>query len=285
MLNVSIVLYYPVLQQLYHLLDTLLQVKCIKRIYLIDNSPERQTSIPDKYTNIEYIFTGKNLGYGAGHNIALRKTITDNVSYHLVVNSDISFPPDILPQMIQYMEKHPDTGQMMPKVIYPNGEIQHLCKLLPTPLDLFGRRFLPTRWMRHRTERFELHASGYNRIMNVPYLSGCFMLLRTETLKHTGLFDERFFMYPEDIDLTRRIHQEYKTLFFPEITIVHDHAKASYHSMRMLWIHIVNICRYFNKWGWFKDRERCEVNKTTWSAICISNSRHTSPEATHLPNA
>lgn len=285
MLNVSVVLYRPVVPQLQLLLDTLQQAEYVRKTYLIDNSPEKYALPLPVSEKVEYIFTGKNLGYGAGHNIALRKSIENGVPYHLVVNSDIAFQPDILSTLLQYMDEHPDTGQLMPKVVYPNGETQYLCKLLPTPLDLFGRRFLPTRWIHRRTERFELRASGYNRIMNVPYLSGCFMLLRTEALQRVGLFDERFFMYPEDIDLTRRIHRQYKTLFYPGITIVHDHAQASYRNLRMLAVHIVNICRYFNKWGWFTDRERNEVNKTTWSAVCTPDSLHTPTEAMHLPNA
>ncbi|MCM1034233.1 MAG: glycosyltransferase [Paludibacter sp.] len=267
MLNVSVVLYHPSLLQLYNLLDILQQSECVKYIYLIDNSPERTIRIPDRYKRTKYIFNGKNLGYGAGHNIALRKTIAHNIPYHLVVNSDISFSPDILLQMLYYMDQHPDVGQMMPKVLYPNGQIQYLCKLLPTPLDLFGRRFLPRKLMQRRNYKFELRASGYNHIINAPYLSGCFMLLRTATLERIGLFDERFFMYPEDIDLTRRIHREYHTLFYPEATIIHDHAQASYRNLRMLWIHIVNLCRYFNKWGWFIDSERRQTNHLTMLAI------------------
>ena len=82
------------------------------------------------------------------------------------------------------------------------------------------------------------------------------MLLRTEALLKSGLFDERFFMYPEDIDLTRRIHRDFLTLYYPSETIVHAHRQASYHSLRMLWIHATNMIRYFNKWGWLFDSER-----------------------------
>ena len=99
--------------------------------------------------------------------------------------------------------------------------------------------------------------------MNIPYLSGCFMLLRTKAVQEARLFDERFFMYPEDIDLTRRIHQNYLTVFFPHVTIIHNHERGSYKSLKMLWIHIINMCRYFNKWGWFFDKERTLVNQIT----------------------
>jgi GT2 family glycosyltransferase len=106
-----------------------------------------------------------------------------------------------------------------------------------------------------------MRASGYNKIMNVPYLSGCFMFLRTEALKDVGLFDERFFMYPEDIDLTRRIHGKFRTVFFPEVSIIHHHAQSSYLNFRMLLIHIENMIKYFNKWGWIFDKERKKINR------------------------
>jgi len=108
--------------------------------------------------------------------------------------------------------------------------------------------------------RYELRHLDHSRPINAPYLSGCFMLLRTEALTKAGLFDERFFMYPEDIDLTRRIHRDYLTLYYPSETIVHAHRQASYHSLKMLWIHVTNMCRYFNKWGWLCDREREQYN-------------------------
>jgi GT2 family glycosyltransferase len=148
----------------------------------------------------------------------------------------------------------------MPKVLYPDGKIQYLCKLLPTPFDLIFRRFLPAKWTESRMEKFEMRKTGYNKLMQVPYLSGCFMFLRTEALKEIGLFDERFFMYPEDIDLTRRIHRKYQTVFYPDVSIVHHHAQSSYLNLKMLRIHITNMILYFNKWGWVFDKERRKIN-------------------------
>ena len=96
--------------------------------------------------------------------------------------------------------------------------------------------------------------------MNVPYLTGCFMFLRLSALEQVGLFDERYFMYPEDIDLTRRLHTRFLTLYYPYATVIHDHERASYKNLKMLMIHIVNLCRYFNKWGWIFDAERDRFN-------------------------
>lgn len=89
------------------------------------------------------------------------------------------------------------------------------------------------------------------------------MLFRMSALKQVGLFDERFFMYAEDIDITRRMHARFRTVYYPGATIVHDHARASYRSGRALRTHIVNMIRYFNKWGWIGDRERDQFNRET----------------------
>lgn len=221
-------------------------------------------------SRVEYVFMGENAGYGKAHNVALRESVYDKVPYHLVLNADISLNAEEIDSLCRFMDAQPSVGQLMPKVVYPNGETQYLCKLLPTPIDVFGRRFLPKRIIARRNARYELRASGYNRPMNVPYLSGCFMLLRTEAALKAGLFDERYFMYPEDIDLTRRIHRDYLTLYYPDVQIVHNHKKGSYHSMRLLWIHIVNMCKYFNKWGWWYDPERRAFNRQLLDELGIN---------------
>ena len=75
------------------------------------------------------------------------------------------------------------------------------------------------------------------------------------------MFDPRFFMYPEDIDLTRRMHRLGHTVYWPHATIVHAHRAESKRSARMRRIHIVNMMRYFRKWGFFFDSERRHVNR------------------------
>ena len=262
MLNVSIVLYRPDWEQVSALTHALLQSQRVNRVYWIDNSSQAAEQLPLQSERIQYQHNSINLGYGAAHNIAIRESIYDNIPFHLVINPDIILDAKELDRMLDFVSQNPLVGSLMPKVTYPNGQLQYLCKLLPTPLDVFGRRFLPASWIAQRNHQYEMRASGYDKIMNIPYLSGCFMLLRTEAVKQARLFDERFFMYPEDMDLTRRIHRNYLTVYFPHATIIHNHEKASYKSLKMLWIHMINMCRYFNKWGWFRDKERQLFNDT-----------------------
>lgn len=241
-------------------LETSLTVK----LYLIDNSPtdDLRYRLGDLIgdARIVYIFNNKNIGYGAAHNIAIRESI-DSTQYHLVLNPDVSFKQGVLEELINYLDKNEDVGLVIPKVFYPDGRLQYVCKLLPAPIDLISRRFLPGIFFKRRIERFEMRQMQFNEEFEAPYIHGCFMFLRTEALQKVGLFDERFFLYPEDIDLTRRIHKEYKTMFYPKVSIVHEHQKGSYKNIKLLYIHILNMVRYFNKWGWIFDKERKKINK------------------------
>ena len=68
--------------------------------------------------------------------------------------------------------------------------------------------------------------TSYDEVMEVPFLSGCFMFLRSEALRKVGLFDERMFMYVEDTDLTRRMGQHFKTLYYPNAYVYHQYARG-----------------------------------------------------------
>ncbi len=209
----------------------------------------------------------ENNGYGGGHNVALKEARKLGAKYHLVVNPDVWFGPEVLPKLLEYMEEHDNVGQMMPKVLFPNGQIQRLAKMLPTPFDMIGRLCLPQFIIKRRNTLFELQQSGFTKILNVPYLSGCFMFFRMSALDDVGLFDENFFMYAEDIDMTRRMHQKYETLYYPCASIYHTFSRGSRKSLRLLRIHIVNIIMYFNKWGWINDKERHQMNNELKSQI------------------
>lgn len=258
----SIVLYNNKKEQVIRAINSFLNTDLEVKLFLIDNSPrDLLRELKNLDSRIEYIYNNANLGYGKAHNIALRKSIEDNVPYHLVLNPDVYFERGILEKLYEFMEENKDVGLVMPKVLYPSGEIQYLCKLIPTPMDLILRRFIPIKsWKEKRNYIYELRFTGYNNIMNVPYLSGCFMFLRVSVLKEIGLFDERYFMYLEDTDLSRRIHRKCKTIYYPYVHIIHEYDKGSYKNVKLLIYHIKSAIKYFNKWGWLFDKEREEVN-------------------------
>lgn len=275
-LTASVVLFNTPRSQIELLFKSVFDAKCVETFYIIDNSPNDKWRVMEtEYANIadnagtkiRYIHN-QNLGYGASHNLAMQEAIEDGSVYHVVLNPDIYFEENVLSSLINFMNKNSDTAYVLPRVEYPNGELQYLCKLLPTPVDLIFRRFLPKGWGKNRDDRYCLKSSGYNKVMNPPCLSGCFMFMRLSILQENNIFfDDGYFMYCEDFDLIRRLHRVAKTLYFPDVTIVHDHARESYKSKKMLWAHIRSAVRYFNKWGWFYDRERRKMNKRVLGEI------------------
>ncbi|MCM1152454.1 MAG: glycosyltransferase family 2 protein [Muribaculum sp.] len=234
----------------------------VSEVAVVDNSPTDALSAFCRESGVAYTHRPDNPGYGAAHNIELRRSLESRgVDYHLVINSDVWFGGDVIPRIIRHMDCNPDIGQLIPRTVYPDGTPQPVVRMLPTPLDVFVRRFLPKGLAARRNYRYLLEFWDHSEEADIPYHQGSFMFLRTEALRKVGLFDERYFMYPEDIDLTRRMHREYRTVFWPGATIVHAHRAASYHSWRMTRIHAVNLARYFCKWGWFWDAERRRFNR------------------------
>jgi GT2 family glycosyltransferase len=261
----SIVLYKNDKLQLSEAINSFLNTGINVRLILVDNSPTDDLSDLINDNRVDYVFNPANPGFGAAHNVALKKSLLIGAKYHLVLNPDVHFSKGILEDAFLYMEKHLCIGNLMPMVLYPDESTQFLCKLLPTPYDWIGRRFNPfQKLLDNRNQKFELRFTGYNQIMEVPYLSGCFMFLRLEAIKKIGFFDENIFMYGEDTDLCRRLNiSGYKTIFYPEVNVTHQFAKGSHKSWRLTWIGIKSAIYYFNKWGWFIDRQRDEINKET----------------------
>lgn len=263
-ISCSIVTFHNPLKEIIKLLNCLISSH-VTKIFIVDNSlNDSLREIQNLSTKIEYIHNKTNLGYGAGHNIALRKSLTSGFKYHIIINPDVSFNPKTIETLENYMNTNQQAGLVMPKILYPNGEIQYLCKLLPTPADLIIRRFIPIKsFQKKMNYKYELRFTNYNSEMEVPCLSGCFMFIRCETLYKSGIFDERYFMYAEDFDLCRRIGKLSKTIFYPKAQVYHSYEKGSYKNKKLLKYHICSIVKYFNKWGWFFDSYRRKENKRT----------------------
>ena len=239
------------------------------KLWISDNSEEDSLrSFINNFSDdrIEYIFNNSNNGFGSGHNVVLKKLMDNNfkekAEFHIILNADITFEENTIEKMVDYMRKNPEIGQIGPKIYESSGEVNKSCRLLPTPLNLIFRRFFPIKSIVDKMDyNYEMRWCDYNSIMEVPILSGCLMFIRTDILKNVGMFDTRYFMYMEDYDLCRRIGQKYKVIFYPEVKIIHKHGKASYKTRKMMMAHINSAIKYFNKWGWFFDKERKTRNK------------------------
>lgn len=281
-LVISIVVFNQKLQELSPLLQDLMNVQKIKtHVVIIDNSPlpQNTSSISAEALDFEYIFSGQNLGYGKAHNIAIQKYLTQS-RYHLVLNPDIRIIPGTIEALLKEMNQKPNIGLSIPPTTYEDGSIQSLVRLLPTPMDLLVRLLpFPQSLKKKINDRYELKTADYQKSLVAPYLSGCFMLLRTSILKELiqeistssgfsqldtplkGPFDDRFFMYFEDVDLSRRVFKRSACQYIPVGKIVHGYQKGSRKSVPLLLAHIKSAIQYFSKWGWVFDLERTQINK------------------------
>lgn len=236
------------------------------RLVIVDNSVPPMDLSAWAHPRITTITAGRNLGFGAGHNLAVAEVGESDL--HLLLNPDVRFGPEVLPTLVEWMRAHPDTGAVMPRVNYPDGRLQRLCRLLPTPMDLFGRRFLPHgRWRERLNARYELWSLPQDTARDVPILSGCFLLVRTALFRRLGGFDARYFMYMEDYDLVRRIGDSARTVYLPLVSVVHDYGQGSYQSGPLLRHHLRSAWRYFNKWGWWFDGTRRRRNQAVLSSL------------------
>ena len=124
--------------------------------------------------------------------MAIENSIVEKIPYHLVINPDVYFSAGVLSELKKFCDADKKIGLITPKVLYPDGCIQHNCRLIPSFFDLFIRRFLPKNWFSNYRIKNEFRFSNYDTIMEVPFISGCFMFFK-QLLKQIGQFDERFF--------------------------------------------------------------------------------------------
>ena len=216
-------------------------------VFVVDNNSRDRTvgEVEDTAGNIVLIKNTRNIGFGAGHNIVLDRI---DSKYHVVVNPDITIKSGIIREMAGCMDTNPDIGLMSPLIKFPNGEIQYLCKHNPTFIDLAIRLIAPNSF-RSRQDWFEMRETGYDKMFDIEYASGCFMFFRTEIFKRIGGFDENIFLYLEDADITRRVNQISRTVFYPYGHVVHEWQRGAHKDPRLMWINIKSAAYYFKKWG------------------------------------
>jgi GT2 family glycosyltransferase len=141
-------------------------------LYLVDNSPTDACREHFTDPRIRYIFNNRNIGFGAAHNIALKKAMDIQSPYHIILNPDVYFERNVVTELLSFMNTNSQVGLITPKVLYPDGRLQPLCKLLPSPLTLVSRRFLQFKpsWINRLNHWYEMHFSEYNKVMDVPFL-------------------------------------------------------------------------------------------------------------------
>lgn len=248
-LTISIVTYNNerTIRQCIESIISFIHKKLTYELYIIDNHSLDNTlnivkSISD---DIRIIRNRKNIGFGAGHNKLLNNI---NSRYHIIVNPDIVIESDCIMEMTEFMDSNKEIGLLSPLIKSPNGEIQYLCKRNPTFIDLFIRLVFPHSFI-NRHNYFEMRETGYNTIFKIEYATGCFMFFRTEIFEKLNGFDEKFFLYLEDADITRRVNEISNTIFYPYNYVIHEWQRGTHKKIKLMLIDVKSAIYYFKKWG------------------------------------
>ena len=192
-----------------------------------------------------------NVGYGRGHNLAIRSTSAD---HHLVLNPDVLLDRDALAAAIGFLEREPSVGLVAPDVRGPTGERQYLCRRYPDLLTLFLRGFTPVpvrRWFARRLARYEMRdVIGDAVVYDVPLASGCFMYARTAALRDAGGFSDAYVLYFEDYDLSLRLARHARLAYVPAVRIVHFGGGAALKGSTHVRLFVASGARFFRSHGW-----------------------------------
>lgn len=193
-------------------------------VFVVDNNSVDGSChiIREKFPQARLIENKKNTGFSVANNQAIRVA---SGQYVLLLNPDTVVEEDTFSKVIAFMDQHPEAGGLGVKMIDGKGRFLPESKRgLPTPWVAFYKIFgISTLFPRSkRFGRYHLSYLNKDETHEVDILCGAFMLLRKETLEKTGLLDETFFMYGEDIDLSYRITKAgYKNYYFAGTTIIH----------------------------------------------------------------
>ncbi len=194
-----------------------------------------------------------NPGYGRAVN-RLTASLEVSPEYLGVLNTDLSWQQGTFSALLSWLELHPDVALAAPQIVDEVQCIQKLCKRNPTVLGLFSRRFVPSwlkpNWLKRYDRWYVMSDQDYLRPFDVPYLSGCCMLMRSDAFLKAGGFDERYFLYLEDADLTRSLKREGRCVHLPIAEVVHGWGRGNYRNLRLMIVNLASSWHYFQKWGW-----------------------------------
>lgn len=216
------------------------------KLYVLDNGSSDGTPefIEKNYPDVTVIRSGKNVGFGAGHNIIINQVES---KYHAVINPDIVLTQNAVKKMADYMDENPDIGLLSPRICFPDGRDQILGKRNPHLKYLVASRFRgdePSKLLKE----YAMLDCDLSKPTEIENATGCFMFIRTDILKSIGGFDDGFFMYFEDADLARRINEVSKCVYYPDAVVNHVWGRDSKRNFKLMLVHINSMLRYFRKW-------------------------------------
>ena len=196
------VIYKPSFEEVAQLIDCLSSLPEEIGYGVAVNSYDSNISIAKLLSRADLIQINKdNPGYGVAINQLFEK-INELPAFIGAINQDIKWLPGTFENILKWLQSHNDVVLAVPKILNNSYQTQKLCKRNPTLLTLFSRRFIPNsikpRWLKDYDNWYIMDDSDYENVFDVPYLSGCCMIISSAAFANIGGFDERFFLYLED---------------------------------------------------------------------------------------
>ena len=269
-LAVSVVLHFSPLEQLQALLDSIsraaieaelshVPVVCVDHSCDADYTASSQIFV-EAYSaqiddssglQISLLNPGTNRGYGAGHNLAVAEVESQ---FHLILNPDVELAPDALKLALGTLRNQHDVALLAPQGFSPTGEPEFLAKAYPS-VWVLGLRSLAPRGLKTRSggalARYEMRdTSSETTLRPITLASGCCMWVRRNVFDEVGGFDESYFLYFEDYDLSLKLARKGTVIEHRDIRVVHHGGGASRKGFQHIRWFVGGGARFFNRWGW-----------------------------------
>ena len=195
---------------------------------------------------VEVLCRTENGGFGTGHNTVLPELAS---TYHFILNPDIQLMADTLSDLADWMARHPDAVMARPGLVFPDGRPQRLplrrCALRP----MVYRQLSFLKFWEKYNEQYLMADKDLTKPTEIEFCTGSFSAVRTAEFKAVGGFDEHYFMYVEDADLTQKMRTTGKAYLVPQYTAIHAWHRAAHRSLKPFLWQAGSLLRYFSKWG------------------------------------
>lgn len=214
-----------------------------------DASAERAVAA---HPEVRLIANGTNRGFAAAANQGIRAT---RAPFVLLLNPDAEIAAGTIGGFLKVSRDRPRAAAIGPMVRDPDGSVYPSARKVPTMVEALGHSFLGPFLPDNRFSRAYTMADWDRRSeREVEWVSGSCVLLRRQALEDVGVFDERYFIYVEDVDLCSRLRQAgWHVLFSPELEVIHTGGVSTRGKKRMTVEHSKSIYRYYEKFhghGW-----------------------------------
>jgi hypothetical protein len=232
-------------------------------LLIVDNLGSADLKLYCSENDYKYVYPGANLGFGCGHNLAAT-FFESTYKVHLILNPDVFISPQTIMVAFNYLQENTAVSLVSPRLLNEDGSIQNICRFLPSVFRLMTR--VVSKFISIEVARLEDQFNLSETPISVPAIHGACFFVRACSFVQVNGFDDRYFLYVEDIDLCRELGEMGSIVYLPTCTAVHTHAKGSYKNMRLFRYHLRSFVTYFMKWGLFSDSKGRFINKTAIKA-------------------